>query len=96
MSVERSRLGTGSQGNGYSRLVRPKFLADADLSEKIIEGIVRLELAIDTLDANEGGTRGLPDHEVLRIAAASGRILISHDRNTMIRHFREFTTSQAC
>ena len=73
--------------------VRPKFLADADLSENIVDGLLRLYPEVDLLDANNGGTRGLPDHEVLRIAAASGRVLISHDRNTMIRHFIEFTAS---
>ena len=33
---------------------------------------------------------GKPDPEVLRLAADSGRVLISHDQNTMPRHFTEF------
>ncbi len=49
-----------------------------------------MEPSIDFLTATEGGTRGLEDPEVLRIAAASGRILVSNDRNTMIRHFKSF------
>ena len=39
---------------------------------------------------SDGGTRGLPDRQVLELAAASGRILVSHDRNTMVGEFYRF------
>jgi hypothetical protein len=71
-------------------MARPKFIADADLSEKIIAAVLRREPAIDFLTASDGGTRGLSDPEVLALAAATGRILVSHDRNTMVKHFAEF------
>lgn len=37
----------------------------------------------------------MPDSEVLRIAAESGRILVSHDRNTMPAHFADFLELQS-
>jgi predicted nuclease of predicted toxin-antitoxin system len=74
--------------------LRPKFLADADLNDRIIEGLLLREPSIDFLSATEGGTRRIPDPEVLRIAAETDRILVSHDRNTMIAHFSRFTRSQ--
>jgi predicted nuclease of predicted toxin-antitoxin system len=71
-------------------MARPKFIADADLSENIVAAVLRREPLIDFLNASEGGTRGLSDPEVLALAAATGRILVSHDRNTMVRHFDDF------
>lgn len=68
----------------------PRFLADADLNHKIVLGVRRREPAIDTLSAHEGGTIGLADPDVLLCAAASGRILVSHDRRTMHAHFTRF------
>jgi hypothetical protein len=32
---------------------------------------------------------GVADSELLKRAAAEGRVVVSHDRRTMIRHFRE-------
>jgi hypothetical protein len=42
------------------------------------------------LGAHEGRVIGLPDPEVIRVAAESGRILASHDRKTMPGHFARF------
>jgi hypothetical protein len=71
-------------------MARPKFIADADLSERLIAGVRRRVPDIDFLTAAEGGTRGLADPEVLAISAASGRVLVSHDCNTMVAHFYRF------
>ncbi len=71
-------------------MATPKFIADADLSEKIIVGVRHRESAIDFLNASEGGTRGLSDPEVLALAAASGRVVVSSDQKTMPGHFRTF------
>lgn len=38
----------------------------------------------------EAGLRGLDDKSVLTLAAKEGRILVTHDRRTMPRHFAEF------
>jgi predicted nuclease of predicted toxin-antitoxin system len=71
-------------------MVRPKFIADADLSRKIVFGVRRREPAIDFLTAREEGTLGLTDPEVLALAAASGRVVVSSDQNAMLSHFRRF------
>ncbi len=64
--------------------------ADADLSEDIVLGLIRLEPQIDFRTANEAGLRGLSDLEVLSIGARDDRILVSHDRRTMPLHFAAF------
>jgi predicted nuclease of predicted toxin-antitoxin system len=64
-------------------------LADEDLDFAIIDGVRYLEPAIDILDIKDAGLRGTKDPIVLEIAAAQQRIVISHDRNTMTRHFKE-------
>lgn len=65
--------------------MRPRFQADADFNHKIVVGLCRREPSLDFLNAHDGGVVGVPDPVVLRIAAESGRILVSHDRKTMPR-----------
>ena len=69
---------------------KPKFIADADFNEDIIRGLRRAEASIDFLTASDGGTRGLPDRQVIELAAAAGRVLVSHDRKTMVGEFYQF------
>jgi len=65
-----------------------RFQADADIRQRIV-GAVRLrEPAIDFASAAESKLEGASDPEVLEIAANQGRILITHDRRTMVNHFR--------
>jgi hypothetical protein len=75
--------------------MRPRFQADADFNRKIVLGLRRREPSIDFLSAHDGGVVGVPDSDVLRIAAESGRILVSHDRNTMPAHFADFLELQS-
>jgi Domain of unknown function (DUF5615) len=70
------------------------FQADADLDEDIIWGVKRVEPMIDFQTADEAGIRGLDDSIVLMTAASENRILISHDRRTMPRHFADFIQMQ--
>lgn len=70
--------------------MRPCFQADADLNHKIVVGLRRREPAVDIRDAHQGGVIGLPDPDVLKIASQSGRVLITHDRNTMLAEFAQF------
>ena len=65
------------------------FLADEDLDSDIIESLRSREPAIDILDSKEAGFRGVKDPVLLEVAAQQDRILISHDRRTMTRYFRE-------
>jgi predicted nuclease of predicted toxin-antitoxin system len=44
------------------------------------------------MSANEANLEGLSDPEVLALAAELNRILVTHDRQTMPRHFGEFLT----
>jgi hypothetical protein len=72
--------------------VRPRFQADNDLRGSIRTGVLRREPSIDFRSAYSAKLDGLPDPEVLRLAAAQGRILISHDENSMPGHFGDFLT----
>lgn len=73
----------------------PKFLADADLNHKIVVSLRRREPAVDILDAHRGEVIGLADPDVLAVAAATGRILVSHDHKTMPGHFNAFIQQQS-
>jgi predicted nuclease of predicted toxin-antitoxin system len=75
--------------------LRPKFIPDNDLNQDIVAGLRLREPALDFWSASEGGTRDRSDQEVLQIAAESGRILVSHDCNTMIAHFKRFIANRA-
>ena len=73
--------------------MRVKFQADADLDQRVLRGIKRTVPDIDFQTATQAGLEGLPDPEVLHIAAEQGRILVSQDRRTMPGHFRQFTST---
>jgi hypothetical protein len=70
--------------------VRPRFQADADLNHTIVLAVLRQEPGIDFRTAVDARLKGVPDGEVLDLAARAGRILVSHDFRTMPRHFAEF------
>ena len=71
-----------------------RFLADADLNEEIVTGLVRREPRIDFQTAQAANLRGLSDPEVLAMAASENRILVTYDRRTMPRHFADFIRRQ--
>lgn len=71
-----------------------KFQADADFNQTIVSALQRRASVIDFRTADEAQIRGLPDPEVLAIAARDGRILVSHDHRTMPVHFAHFITAQ--
>jgi hypothetical protein len=73
--------------------VKVAYLADADLSNTIVNGVLRREPSVDFLRAHRAGLRGMPDLHVLELAAAQGRILVSHDVGTMPAHFHRFRES---
>ena len=70
--------------------MKVRFQADADLNQVILLATIRREPAIDFQTAMTGGGAGVADPEVLAIAAKDGRVLVTHDRKTMPRHFAEF------
>ena len=67
-----------------------RYLADADLNDAIVSGCRRREPAMDFLSAIDANLEGVADPEVLALAAAENRILVSHDFQTMPRHFGDF------
>jgi hypothetical protein len=66
------------------------FQADADLHPEIGRGLRRREPAIDFRGAGGVIPDGTPDPKVLRIAAQSGRVLVSRDVTTMPDHFHRY------
>jgi hypothetical protein len=72
-----------------------RFQADADLNEILVKALLRREPGIDTQTARTAGLDGLSDIDVLALAARSGRLLLTHDRKTMPRHFASFIASQS-
>jgi len=74
--------------------MKVRFQADADLNEDIVAGVLRRESIIDFQTADEANLRGLLDQQVLALAAQEDRILVTHDRRTMPRHFADFIVSE--
>ena len=67
-----------------------RWLADENFNAKIVAGLLRREPSIDFQTARAAGILGFPDRAVLTTAAREGRLLISHDRETMPMHFKPF------
>jgi len=67
-----------------------RFQADNDLKFAIVKAVRRQEPAIDFASAREAGLDGVGDPELLERAAKDNRVLVSHDRRTMLRHFRNY------
>jgi hypothetical protein len=72
-----------------------RFQADADLNEHIVRGIPRRYPSIDFKTANASALRGLSDLEVLALAAGENRVLVSHDRKSMLRAFATLATERS-
>jgi hypothetical protein len=54
----------------------------------LVVAVKRREAAIDFASARDTDLKGVLDPEVLALAAHDNRILITHDRQTMVEHFR--------
>ena len=70
--------------------MKPRFQADNDLRGSIRTGVLRNEPSIDFQSALAARLDGIPDPEVLRLAMVQGRIVVSHDENSMPGHFGGF------
>jgi predicted nuclease of predicted toxin-antitoxin system len=68
-----------------------RFQADADLNFDIVKAVKKQEPAVDF--ASAAGLRGVSDPEILERAAVANRVLVSHDRRTMLNHFRNRLTA---
>lgn len=67
-----------------------RYQADADLNEDIVTGVLRREPGLDFQTSEEANLRGLDDYQVLKLAADQDRVLVTHDRKTMPRHYADF------
>jgi hypothetical protein len=67
-----------------------RFQADNDLNRLIVAATFRREPAIDFQSAQTAQLDFLDDEAVLRRAASEGRILITHDKRTLPKHFASF------
>jgi hypothetical protein len=65
-----------------------RFQADADLNFDIVKAVRAQEPAIDFASAVDSRLRGVKDPDLLELASAAGRVLVSHDRRTLLKHFR--------
>ena len=75
--------------------MRIRFQADNDFDGRIIRALRRLKPAIDCQTAAAVGFHlGTPDDQVLAVAAAEGRTLLSHDWQTMPYHFAQFISQR--
>jgi len=70
--------------------MRIRFQADADLNQIVVAAVLRRLPEADFRSATNAGLAGLHDLEVLAVAAREGRVLVTHDKNTMPRYFGEF------
>jgi len=59
--------------------VKVSSLADADLNEAIVSGVLRREPTLDFLTAHASALRRMTDPQVLALAAEQQRVLVSHD-----------------
>jgi hypothetical protein len=71
-----------------------RFQADVNLNQIIVRAICRREPAVDFQTAQAAGLNGLSDPAVLARAAEEGRVLVTHDFQTMPQHFAEFIMTQ--
>lgn len=62
---------------------RVRFLADHNLNEHIIIGVLRREPKLEFVRARQRGMSTTADAAILDYAAREGLIVVSHDVNTM-------------
>jgi hypothetical protein len=74
--------------------VKVRYQADADFNEDIVMGVLRRAPEIDFRTASEANLEGVGDKDVLALCSREGRILVTHDRRTMPRHFADFITAE--
>ena len=73
--------------------MRPRFLADHNLNELVIDWLFRDEPAAEFVRVREVGLARASDDQVLAYAAANAMIVVTNDVNTMIGFASERMTS---
>jgi hypothetical protein len=62
---------------------RVRYLADHNLNEQIVDGVLRREPVIEFLRVRDVGPADRSDPDLLDWAAQNGCVIVSHDVNTM-------------
>jgi len=60
-----------------------RFAADENFNMHIVNGVLRQLPDVDILRVQDAGLQGVNDPAVLEWAASEGRILLTHDANTI-------------
>jgi uncharacterized protein DUF5615 len=76
--------------------LRVRFLADANLDQDIVAGVLRREPEVDFELPQGIIPEGMRDPDVLALAASLGRIVVTHDVRTMPGHFGDFIAENDC
>lgn len=63
-----------------------RLAVDQDFNEEILTGLRRRFEALDAVRARDIGLDRAKDPRILSWAAEEGRIVLSHDRKTMVKH----------
>jgi predicted nuclease of predicted toxin-antitoxin system len=62
-----------------------KFLADENFDYNIVRGLRRQSPELDLIRVQEAGLSGIKDPSLLEWAAQEGRVLLTHDVNTITK-----------
>lgn len=62
---------------------RPRFLADHDLNEHVVAGVLRAKPTIEIVRARDVNLAERSDGEILEYAGSRRWLVVSHDVNTM-------------
>ncbi len=60
-----------------------RFLSDQNFDQDIVRGLLTQSLAVDFVHVSQVNLSAADDNVVLDWAADDGRVVLSHDRNTM-------------
>ncbi|HUE20381.1 MAG TPA: DUF5615 family PIN-like protein [Bryobacteraceae bacterium] len=63
-----------------------RWLADENLNNDIVRGLLRRKPALDILRVQDAGLSGMDDSSLFAWAATQDRVLITHDVSTMTAH----------
>jgi hypothetical protein len=66
-----------------------RLLADENFNADILDGVLRVEPDTDVIRARDASLLHTPDPLVLEWAARHGRIVLTHDENTLVGHAYE-------
>lgn len=71
-----------------------RFLSDEDFNNHIVRGLLRRLPSLDIIRVQDVGLMGRHDTEVLDRASGEGRVLLTHDADTMIEFAKERVTAE--